>query len=155
MADLADRKKVEIARASRLARSLGKVPTRTVSAPEEKRIFKIAKKLVCSIEISLPLVLSDESRISELHKLRRDLRKLRYILSVAKAGNKRIVMKKLGRAAGAEIDLKELQNLLGSIHDCDVTIEYLNKKANSGEFLAKEISNRKQLYQEFVNRMKK
>jgi len=110
MADLENKKKNEIARAVRITRSLGKLPLRLVGAPDEKRLAKMINKLVGKIEISLPLVLSDERRITELHKLRRDLRKLRYILGLAKAGNKRIVMKKLAQSAGTEIKLKELQN---------------------------------------------
>ena len=64
-------------------------------------------------------------------------------------------MKKLVRATGKNMGLAELQDLLGSIHDCDITIEYLKSRPDAMRLLDRERGNRKRLYQKFVRYMKK
>jgi CHAD domain-containing protein len=154
-ADLQDKKKMELAKAAVLARSLKKLPVELAGTQDDKRVDKIAGRLVGRIKGRLPLVLSDGNRVDELHMLRRDLRKLRYIFDIVPAGSKKMYMRKSAGAAGKNVAPKELQDLLGSIHDCDITIAYLNGRADSKQLLEREIGNRKQLYQKFVRYMKK
>lgn len=87
--------------------------------------------------------------------MRRDLRKLRYILDAAPAGSRKTCMKKLVRAAGKSIKLEELQDLLGLIYDCDITIEYPKGRPDAWQLLDREVANRKRLYQKFAMYMKK
>ena len=152
-ADLQEKKKAELARAVRLARSLEKLPTQP-GEPDGKRTDKMAGRLVGRIRATLPAVLSDGSRVEELHRMRRDLRKLRYILDVVPSASGKRYVKKLQKAAGRDVPLEELQDLLGSIHDCDITIEYLRSKGDK-QFLGKEIASRMRLYKKFVRYMKK
>jgi CHAD domain-containing protein len=155
MADLQEKKKAELARAIKMAQQLKKLPTELAGAPDYKRVDKIAGRLVGRIKEKLPPVLSDSSRVEELHRIRRDLRKLRYILDTVPAGSRNIHLRKLAQAAGKNVALEELQDLLGSIHDCDITIEYLKGRPGAGQLLDKENGNRTQLYQKFVRDMEK
>jgi hypothetical protein len=63
-------------------------------------------------------------------------------------------MKKLQKATGKDVPLEELQDLLGSIHDCDITIEYLRGKGDR-QVLGKEVASRMRLYKKFVRYMEK
>ena len=156
--DLRDKKRAELTRAIILARSLKKLPPRLAVAPDDNRLDKIADRILGRIKGTLPLVLSDDSRVEELHKVRRDLRKLRYILDVAPASGKKKYVKTLRKATGKEIaleELQDLQDLLGSIHDSDITIQYLKGRLEARRHLDREVSNRKQLYQKFVKYMKR
>jgi CHAD domain-containing protein len=153
MADLQHKKKSELARATLLARSLKRLqPMRPVQ--DDRRIGKVARRLIGRIGKELPAVLSDSSKVKELHRLRKDFRKLRYILETVQAADRKKYMKKAARAAGRDLELKELQALLGLIHDSDVTIEYLHGRPEAGQILKKEIRSREQLYQKFVRHMK-
>lgn len=149
IADLQKKKKAELAKASKLARPLIKLqPVWLADAPDDKRIGKVVRRLVERIRKVLPVVLSDSNKVEELHRLRKDFRKLRYILEIVPAGNRKGYMKKVVRITGRDVELKELQALLGLIHDSDVTVEYLRSKGNR-QLLNREISNRMQLYKKF------
>ncbi len=153
MADLQRKKKAEVARATLLARPLKRLPPMR-PVQDDRRIGKVARRLIGRIGEELPVVLSDSSRVKELHRLRKDFRKLRYILGTVPATDRKKYMKKAARAAGRDLELKELQALLGLIHDSDVTLEYLHDKPGAGQILKKEIRSREQLYQKFVRHMK-
>jgi CHAD domain-containing protein len=148
--DLENKKKAELSRAAKLARSLKKLPPGLADMPDVKRVDKIANSLVARIEGTLPLVLSDGNRVEELHRMRRDLRKLRHVLNVVPARSRKMFMKKLSKATGRKMELEEMSDLLGSIHDCDITIEYLKGKTDSKQLLKEETSNRELLYQKFI-----
>ena len=152
-AALQRKKKAELARATLLARPLKRLPPMRL-VQDDRRIGKVARRLIERIGKELPAVLSDSGRVKELHRLRKDFRKLRYILETVPAADRKRYMKKAARAAGRDLELKELQALLGLIHDSDVTIEYLHGRPEAGQILKKEIRSREQLYQKFVRHMK-
>lgn len=152
-ADLQRKKKAELARATLLARPLKRLPPMRL-VQDDRRIGKVARSLIGRIGNELPAVLSDSAKVKELHRLRKDFRKLRYILETVPAADRKKYMKKAARAAGRDLELKELQALLGLIHDSDVTIEYLHGRPEAGQILKKEIRSREQLYQKFVRHMK-
>lgn len=153
-ADLQRKKKAELAKSTRLARPLKKLsPMRLAGVPDGKRIDKVVRRLVERIVNLLPAALSDGSKIEELHRLRKDFRELRYVLEMVPAGDRKGYMKMAVRTVGRGIVLKELQALLGLIHDSDITIEYLRSKG-SRQLLNREIGNRMQLYKKFVRYMK-
>jgi CHAD domain-containing protein len=155
LAELQNKKKAEIARAAMLARALKKIPTRLASAVDDKRVNKIARRLIGRIKEMLPAVVSDGTRVEELHRLRRNLRKLRYILDVVPPNRRSKYIKTLQRATGIDVPLRELQDILGSIHDCDITIEYLNCRPDARHLLNRETRSRKLLYQKFVRHMRR
>lgn len=51
---------------------------------------------------------------------------------------------------GAEARLKELQSLLGLIHDCDITIEHLRGKKGAEGILERENTERDALFKKFA-----
>lgn len=72
----------------------------------------MVNRLIERIGEILPAVLSDSSKVEELHKVRKSFRKLRYILEIVPAtdGRRKKYLKKVAKAAGIEeVDLKELQ----------------------------------------------
>jgi CHAD domain-containing protein len=113
----------------------------------EKRFRKISVKLIENIQALIPIATSNEERIAELHELRKDCKKLRYLLELAPNTESNFVTK-----------LKEMQDLLGSIHDCDITMDFLKKMPPkydiTKELLKKESELRSQLYEKFVETQK-
>ena len=150
--DLSDKKKTMTARAVTLAHSLEKFPSLDGKL-DDGRSDKKARRLVDKIKDILPLVLSDGNKVEELHTVRRDLRKLRYVLEVVPPNNRKKYMKKMQKAIDTDTQLEKLQDLLGSIHDCDITIEYLRHRPNEARLLEKEVGNRKRLFRKFVGHM--
>jgi CHAD domain-containing protein len=122
--------------------------------PDDKRIDKVMLRLTERVGKVLPVVLSDSNKVEELHRLRKDFRKMRYVIEMVLAGDRGRYVKKAARATGRDIALKELQALLGLIHDSDITIEYLRSRGNR-QLLNREVANRMQLYKKFVRYMKK
>jgi CHAD domain-containing protein len=153
--DLQKKKKIELAKSTRLARPLKRLPPmRLAGAPDGRRIDKVVRRLAGRIGKTLPVVLSDSSRVEELHRLRKDFRKMRYVLEMVPAGDRKGYVKKAFRITGRDIALRELQALLGLIHDSDITIEYLRSRG-SRQLMNREVANRMQLYKKFVRHMKK
>ena len=151
--DLQNEKKAELAKVISLGKSLERVPAMNVDEPDEDRIDKTVSRLVGKIREMMPLVMSDESEVEELHMMRRSFRKLRYILDVLPPNGRKRCLTKLEKAVGKAVELEELQDLLGSIHDCDITMAYLQRK-RMAQILEKESANRKKLYQQFLLYMK-
>src|SRR5712692_3949391 len=87
-----------------------------------KRFGKLAQRLRRRINQKLHLVLVAESRLDELHTLRKDCKSLRYLLEVCP--DKRAESIALNQ-------LSKLQDQLGAIRDDDVTIEMLKEHFES------------------------
>jgi CHAD domain-containing protein len=153
------RKKTELRQALRLAKALGKRSSMAIkgisSSKIEKRMNKIIERLTIRIREMLPLVLSDDTKKEELHSLRKNYKKLRYVFEVLPESHIKNYGKKLDSTIGGK-DLKEIQEKLGLIHDSDITMDYLQ---NSRQGLAKQLVNketaeRNNLYIEFIKYMK-
>jgi CHAD domain-containing protein len=121
----------------------------------ESRISKMIERLSVRIREMLPLILSDDTKKEEIHILRKNCKKLRYIFEVLP---ERYIKKYSNKVAGATggKNLIEIQEMLGAIRDSDITIEYLQ---NSRSGLAKQLvvkaaGERDHLYREFVKYMK-
>lgn len=160
---LQQKRKVELKRAIKLARSVRNMrPVRVDSLPSNKfksRIGKITDRLSERIKTTFPVVLSDVTKIDELHRLRKDCKKLRYVIEVLPARSARAHEGKVPGAVGKKGGVKllaELQRVLGDIRDCDITIQYLSRARSEGarELLAKEAANRARLYRDFVEYVK-
>lgn len=112
----------------------------------QKRYNKILSQQVSKIEAAFPVVISNSSKLEELHGLRKDCKKLRYILELLPEENKdSLQMRKI---------LQKIQDILGSIHDCDFTIAYLESLGQSSKEI-QDIRNaesevRRLRYEEFL-----
>jgi CHAD domain-containing protein len=121
----------------------------------EARIDKITDRLSARIEQTLPAVLSDSGKVEELHRLRKDCKKLRYVIEALPSGIAKKYEKKASDAIGkrgGSISLEKLQDMLGEIRDSDITLQYLetSKSKIAGELASIEATVRQQLYDEFV-----
>lgn len=107
----------------------------------EKTIFSNIQKL----QDYLQLVISDESKIEELHLMRKTAKKLRYILEIDPNDSYALLINKM----------KVFQELLGQIHDIDITIIFLKtnlKKFKELEFLIKkQEQTRSDIYKKLSN----
>ena len=81
-----------------------------------RRLRKGTRKHARAAVRLLPEVLGDESKVDELHALRLEVKKLRYLLE-------------LPNRKPPEMDLMtRWQESLGAIHDLDVALEFLRKR---------------------------
>ncbi|MGI0006002.1 MAG: CHAD domain-containing protein [Nitrososphaera sp.] len=154
-----DRKrKAELLRALVLARTVQALPALDVKKLDGKKLDaradKVASRLLSSIKKHLPAALADREDKEKLHELRKDLKKLRYVLEILPASSKKGHEAKLAglvRARGpVAARLKELQDLIGSIHDCDIAIDYLKTARGTMAIRHKEIGERDALFEKFV-----
>jgi len=88
----------------------------------KKRFNSVVGKFANSIEKNYPVVLSSPKRLTELHEMRKDCKKLRYLLELLPNGT-------IGKDKVSQLieELENVQNMLGTIHDYDTTIAYIRK----------------------------
>jgi CHAD domain-containing protein len=111
------------ARALKADRGLQVRPKRLSGADLEKRFEKLYRKYASRIEKRLPTVVGSPDEKEQLHRLREDTRKLRYILDL---GDGKTLRKQLKV-------LRSWQDILGAIHDSDIFIQYLDRWKKSDE----------------------
>lgn len=119
-----------------------------VDSKLNKRFHKIIDELTTQIQQNIPVVISDEKKIEELHRLRKDFKKLRY--SIELTSDKDTPIKSVK-------SLKKIQDLLGEIHDCDIMLDYLREVKGPNELsevIRTEILTRREKYQQFVELMR-
>jgi CHAD domain-containing protein len=112
----------------------------------EKRYNKIVANLISKIETNFPIVVTDSTKIEELHDLRKACKKLRYMLELLPIENK--------KALEMRKTLQKIQDNLGTIHDYDFTINYLelNEQPSNEvrEIINNEMQERKLNYERFI-----
>jgi len=109
----------------------------------EKKFKKTSIKMIENIQNLMPKVIKDAKFVEELHVLRKECKKLRYVLELTEESESSNFIK----------SLRQIQDILGSIHDSDITIDFLKKlssKYKAGEIIRKESDSRAQMYQKFV-----
>ncbi|MDE1769788.1 MAG: CHAD domain-containing protein [Thaumarchaeota archaeon] len=113
-----------------------------------KRYLKVLDRIELDIQKNTIIALGDERRVEELHMLRKDFKKLRYSLELI--SNKEKISQVLK-------NLKDIQDMLGDIHDSDIIIEYLNTEHGSkySDIKESEILERRKKYNAFVTAFKK
>ena len=85
---LKKRRETKLASARKVALSLRDIHRPRIDESDlppnklEARFNKVIARLVEDIELSLPVVLTNPDKIKELHKLRKDCKKLRYLLEL-------------------------------------------------------------------------
>ncbi len=147
--DLRKSRKSHLEQAKQLALSVQKNPGLRVKPGDlsdsvlQKRYNKAVRKLSSKITSELPQVREDPSKVDELHVVRRDCKQLRYVLE----------MSEFSRPPKPLVALRSWQDLLGTIRDHDVMIDYLRglrKSAIIQVALNTEIENRNKNYRKFV-----
>lgn len=92
-------------------------PTIEPAGLSKKRVLKRFRKRVKTrreaVDKLMKQVIADERRVEELHSLRKETKKLRYLLELAK-----------GSSSEAKA-LERWQEALGAIHDLDMTTSYI------------------------------
>ena len=91
----------------------------------KNRFNKVVSRFANTIEKNYPVVLSSPKRLAELHEMRKDCKKLRYLLELLPGTND----KDEGKAKVSQLieELEKVQDMLGTIHDYDTTIAYTKK----------------------------
>ncbi|HEY7571631.1 MAG TPA: CHAD domain-containing protein [Nitrososphaeraceae archaeon] len=91
-----------------------------------KRFNRIVVKFANTIERNYPVVLSSPKRLAELHEMRKDCKKLRYLLELMPDITN---SKDDGKDNVSQLieELEKVQDMLGTIHDYDTTIAYTKK----------------------------
>ncbi len=130
-----------------------------------KKYNKIVNNFVYRIEKNLPVVINDYERIEELHEIRKDSKKLRYLfeLLLSDTDERNEKVDKDGRISENKDNdihgvpdligtLENIQDMLGIIHDYDITIAYLKEHH---KYEHNEVNNnitiiRKNKYEQFV-----
>jgi CHAD domain-containing protein len=130
-----------------------------------KKYNKIVNSFASRIEKNLPVVISDCERIEELHEIRKDSKKLRYLfeLLLIDKDKRNENVDKDGRIKenkdndihgvyGLIGTLENIQDTLGIIHDYDITIAYLNEhhKYEHNDVENNIATIRKNKYEQFV-----
>ena len=115
----------------------------------QKRYNKLLFELISKIEPNFLIVITNTLKIKELHELRKDCKKLKYILEllVKDNNNKNNIAMRLIKT------LQNIQDILGSIRDYDITIDYLKKLEPTKEIqeiVNNEIEQRRLKYEEFL-----
>jgi CHAD domain-containing protein len=131
---------------------LPKVKKKSVpKAKLTKRFNKLISKFGDRIQFNLPLVTTDPDKVAELHELRKDCKKLRYILELVShdKSSDNIIPK-------MEEELQNMQDLLGAIHDCDATITYLKrqKRQKTNDIIEDIMQEREKRYESFLAHFK-
>jgi len=114
-----------------------------------KRYLKILDGIILDIHKNSIIALGDERKISELHTLRKNFKKLRYTLELA--SDKKTTYDILQ-------NLKNIQDILGEIHDSDIIIDYLksvDRDSKYSDIIAAEVLRRSKKYNAFVLAFKK
>jgi CHAD domain-containing protein len=160
LAGVERKRKAELLRALRLARAVQALPAVDVKKLDGKKLDaradRVASRLLSSIKKRLPAALADREDKEELHELRKDLKKLRYVLEILPPSRKKkrheANLAGLVRARSpVAARLKELQDLIGAIHDCDIVIDYLKTvRGTAAAIRHKEIAERNALFEKFA-----
>lgn len=113
-----------------------------------KRYNKLISNFGSRIQLNLPLVIADADKVNELHEMRKDCKKLRYLLELVphdKSSDKNV--------SKLEEELQNMQDLLGAIHDCDATVAHLKrqtKRQRRNDIIEHIVQERKRRYEDFL-----
>jgi CHAD domain-containing protein len=140
-------------RAKTIARSLKSTDTTRIidkigvtEKELQKRYNKMISRLISRIESTFPAVLTNQAKLEELHELRISCKKLRYFLELLPEDKNNVLKTRK--------TLQKLQDILGTIHDYDFSIEYLSSLGQSSieiqEIITIEKEERNAKYHEFL-----
>ncbi len=122
-----------------------------------KRYTKLITNYTSKIEKYISIVIMDSKKSKELHDLRKNAKKLRYILELNLShATKNNEIKKDNLIDNQNVvnkieKLKRMQDMLGSIHDYDITMAYLKYFDKNGTCDTRNIATqRSDMYNQFV-----
>jgi CHAD domain-containing protein len=105
--------------------SMPKITEKQLSESKlKKRFHKTVDKLNSRIKQNIPIVINNDKKIYELHKMRKDFKKLRYTIELS------LSKKKIPLYIE---NLKKIQDRLGEIHDSDIMLDYLKNQKLTNE----------------------
>jgi CHAD domain-containing protein len=130
-----------------------------------KKYTKVVTKFAYKIKENIPIIIRSSEKMEELHQVRKDTKKLRYLLELI-LNNRHKIDGNIDK--NNEIDknnygndqniwnqiekLKKIQDMLGNIHDYDITIAYLKQHDKQKNFVT--VMNidmqRKNKYEQFI-----
>jgi CHAD domain-containing protein len=148
---LKKRRDAKLRKARNIALSLRKLPLPKIDEDDipdknlQRRFNKVVSKYSDRIELNFPVVLTNASKIGQLHQMRKDCKKLRYLLELLTDQNK-----ETGRMIS---ELEEVQDMLGAIHDDDIMTAYIKRARRPKavhHILDDEMAERNKKYEEFV-----
>lgn len=124
----------------------------------KKRFSKVIGKFATRIEHNLPTVVNDSKKIAELHEVRKDCKRLRYLLELLPENNDKDQRSEKDNYVSVLMEkLENVQDFLGVIHDYDVIVAYLKRHRGKGtrstlihSILVKITRERQNKYEEFV-----
>ena len=167
------RRKTKLANAIKIATSLRLLPVPYLTEADmvekklQRRYNKVVRRLSERIELNFPLVLANMNKIVELHEMRKDCKKLRYMLELMPDHNNKETHKMITELEDIQdmlgsihiqnnketrkmiTELEDIQDMLGSIHDNDTIIVYLKRVRHFKEIthiLDNEITERNTKY---------
>ena len=146
---LLNKRDKKLSQIQKLAKKLSKLKTPQFRLTDSihSKFEKQVLTLINRIEQYAPIVVEDESKVDELHYLRKTIKKLRYILEIEKKDSYQNLIS----------NLKHLQKTLGKIHDCDIFIWYLekisDKDQNISSLVNRERYKRSNLYSSLIQEM--
>ncbi|SMH70277.1 conserved protein of unknown function [Candidatus Nitrosotalea okcheonensis] len=144
-----------IENANRLALKISRLPSLEIpksalkESKLEKKYLKVLDCIVLNIQKNTIIALRDEEKIDELHMLRKDFKKLRYSLEFS--SDKKTTFDVLK-------NLKNIQDMLGEIHDSDIIINYLKsieQNSRYSDIISAETMERNKKYNTFVTFFRK
>jgi len=135
------------ARAKAATDLIAEAPAPDLDSPQirgkkaSRRLRKLIRKQGRMAEELLPTVLGNESKVTDLHSLRKDVKKLRYLLELA------------GKSPPELSVMARWQESLGAVHDLDVAASYLGSQGDlATEMTVRELMRtRHARYLKFVN----
>ena len=148
---LKKRRDAKLRKARNIALSLRKLPLPKIDEDDipdknlQRRFNKVVSKYSDRIELNFPVVLTNASKIGQLHQMRKDCKKLRYLLELLADQNK-----ETGRMIS---ELEEVQDMLGAIHDDDIMTAYIKRARRPKavhHILDDGMAERNKKYEEFV-----
>ena len=148
---LKKRRDAKLRKARNIALSLRKLPLPKIDEDDipdknlQRRFNKVVSKYSDRIELNFPVVLTNASKIGQLHQMRKDCKKLRYLLELLTDQNK-----ETGRMIS---ELEEVQDMLGAIHDDDIMTAYIKRARRPKavhHILDDGMAERNKKYEEFV-----
>jgi CHAD domain-containing protein len=94
----------------------------------KKRYNKVISRFASRIEENLPLVVTNIEKVAELHEMRKDCKKLRYLLELLPNKNSENNRSEEDDYVLRLIEkLEKVQDMLGTIHDYDTTLTFLRR----------------------------
>lgn len=143
--DIAHKKKQRLAQSKKEAMRVIYEKPPSIKNVSQKRLDRrfgnVIDKFDSRIVQVLPEVASDPKQDETLHKMRKDCKKLRYVLELSP---------KQRYSKAIEL-LVSWQDLLGAIHDTDIVLEFLQKHKSPllGQFIESQKARRNQEYENF------